>query len=47
VSASYLRDNMAYALGEAECAGLRAFYQRAHAIGLIPRIPEIRFYGDR
>ena len=48
LSVSYLRDNMAYALGEAEQrAALREFYARAHALGLIPRIPEIRFYGDR
>jgi chorismate dehydratase len=42
---SYLRSNMVYDLGEAEVGGLREFYRRAHALGLIPRIPELRFHG--
>ncbi len=43
----YLRHNIAYGLGEAEREGLRAFLSRAHAAGLIPRLPELRFYADR
>lgn len=44
---SYLRANIHYGFGEAEQAGLRAFYARAHALGLLPRVPELRFHGDR
>ena len=43
----YLLDNIAYAFGEAERAGLREFHARAQAAGLIARVPEIHFYGDR
>jgi len=42
---SYLRENMLYALGAAEQAGLSEFYRRAHAAGLIERRPELRFHG--
>jgi predicted solute-binding protein len=42
---AYLRSNIVYTLGEAEAAGLREFYRRAHALGLIPRVPELRFHG--
>ncbi len=35
-----------YALGEEEQAGLREFYRRAFALGLVPRVPELRFHGD-
>lgn len=42
---SYLRSNIVYSLGEAERAGLREFYRRSHALGLISRIPELTFYG--
>jgi len=41
----YLRRNIAYRLGEAEAAGLREFYRRAFGLGLIGRVPELRFYG--
>ncbi len=44
---SYLRDNIAFGLGPEEQAGLDEFYRRAHALGLIGRVPELRFYGDR
>lgn len=44
---SYLRHNIAYALGEPERAGLTEFLGRAHAAGLIPRLPELRFHADR
>ncbi len=42
---SYLRSSIAFDLGEAEQAGLREFYRRAHAQGLIPRVPEVRFHA--
>lgn len=43
----YLRTNMVYRLDEAESAGLQEFYRRAHGLGLISRVPELRFYGGR
>ena len=42
---AYLRGNITYALGEAELAGLREFYVRAHAREIIDRVPELRFHG--
>ncbi|HUG53343.1 MAG TPA: menaquinone biosynthesis protein [Vicinamibacteria bacterium] len=42
---SYLRRNISFELGEAELAGLKEFYTRAHARGLIARVPELRFHG--
>ena len=42
---SYLRSNIVFDLGEAEQAGLREFYRRAHAQGLIPKVPELRFHA--
>lgn len=42
--ASYLRDNLVYGLGERERRGLMEFYRMAHARGLIPAVPELRFY---
>ena len=45
VSASYLRENIVFTLGEEEKAGLASFYRRAHALGLIPRVPELRFHA--
>jgi chorismate dehydratase len=42
----YLRANISYALGEDEQKGLLEFYRRAHAIGLIPAPPELRFHGQ-
>jgi predicted solute-binding protein len=47
LSESYLRDNIVYDLGDGERAGLREFYRRAHALGLIARVPELRFHGRR
>jgi chorismate dehydratase len=41
----YLRENVVYRLGEEELSGLREFYRRAAALGLIPRAPELRFHG--
>jgi chorismate dehydratase len=42
----YLRSNIVFTLGEAELAGLREFYRRAQVLGLIPKVPELRFHGD-
>lgn len=44
VIARYLRDNIRYAFGEAEQAGLRHFFERAAALGVIARAPAIRLY---
>jgi chorismate dehydratase len=41
---SYLRDNIVYRLGEAEQAGLMEFFRRAHALALVPSVPELRFH---
>jgi chorismate dehydratase len=46
-SEAYLRRNIVYDLGEGELAGLREFYRRARALGLIERVPELRFHGGR
>jgi chorismate dehydratase len=43
---AYLRRNISYELGEEEKAGLREFYRRAHALSLIPRLPELQFHGE-
>jgi len=45
-NASYLRRNIVFALGEDEKRGLREFFRRAHALGLIPRLPELQFHAD-
>jgi chorismate dehydratase len=42
---SYLRSNIVFRLGADEAAGLREFYRRSHALGLIPRVPELQFHG--
>jgi chorismate dehydratase len=44
VNESYLRDNIVFTLGEEEVAGLREFFRRAHALSLVPRVPELRFH---
>jgi chorismate dehydratase len=46
LSEAYLRDNIVFTLGEAEAAGLREFYARAFVLGLVPRVPELRFHAD-
>jgi chorismate dehydratase len=43
---AYLRENIVYRLGEEEQEGLREFYRRAHAISLIPAVPELRFHAE-
>ena len=40
----YLTEHICFELGETELTGLRAFYRLAHRHGLIPAIPELRFY---
>ncbi len=45
-SEAYLRHHIVYRLGEPELQGLREFYARAHALGLIPRLPELRFHAS-
>lgn len=40
----YLERHIVYDLGADELAGLREFQRRAHALGLIPALPELRFY---
>lgn len=42
---AYLRGNITFELGEAELGGLKEFYARAQALGLIARVPELRFHG--
>jgi chorismate dehydratase len=44
---AYLRANIHYAFGAEEQEGLREFYRRAHALGLLPKVPELRFHADR
>jgi chorismate dehydratase len=43
---AYLRENIVYRLGEDEQAGLREFFRRAHALSLIPAVPELRFHAE-
>jgi len=43
----YLRESIVYRLGDAEQRGLVAFYRRAHACGLVPAVPELRFHADQ
>jgi chorismate dehydratase len=43
---SYLRTNVVFRLGEEETAGLREFYRRAHALSLIPSVPELSFHDE-
>jgi chorismate dehydratase len=46
VHETYLRSNIVYELGEEEVAGLREFYRRAHALSLLPAVPELRFHAE-
>jgi chorismate dehydratase len=43
---AYLRESIVYRLGEQELAGLLEFFRRAHALGLVPAVPELRFHGQ-
>jgi chorismate dehydratase len=40
----YLRENVKYALGEPEIAGLRRFYELAAEVGILPSAETLRFY---
>jgi len=42
---AYLRENIHYDFGIREEEGLRRFYEEARCLGLIPRMPELRFYA--
>ena len=44
---SYLRSNIVYRLGSEEQEGLREFFRRAHALSLVPAVPDLRFHADR
>jgi hypothetical protein len=41
----YLRENVKYALGEPEIAGLRRFYELAVEVGVLVSAEAPRFYG--
>ena len=41
---TYLRDNLRYALGERETAGLRRFHELAAGQGIVPGLRDLRFY---
>jgi chorismate dehydratase len=43
---AYLRENIVYQLGEQEQAGLAEFFRRAHALSLVPAVPELRFHAQ-
>jgi chorismate dehydratase len=45
VNEAYLRRHIFYQFGEAEALGLREFYRRANAAGVIRAVPELRFYA--
>ena len=40
----YLRDNLKYALGEREIAGLRRFHELAAEQGLVPGLRDLKFF---
>jgi chorismate dehydratase len=42
----YLRENVKYALGEREIAGLQRFYQLAAEVGVLPQAEAVQFYGQ-
>ncbi len=46
VNERYLRESVQYRLGPEQLAGLREFYRRARAAGLIETVPELRFYAE-
>jgi chorismate dehydratase len=46
IGARYLRDNIRYALGPDERAGLERFYRYAAEAGVVKRAMELRFAGD-
>jgi len=46
VTAQETVGRLVYELGEDEVAGLREFYRRAHALSLLPAVPELRFHAQ-
>ena len=44
IANTYLRENIKYALGEPEKAGLRRFYELAAQVGLVPNAKALGFY---
>lgn len=46
LNADYLTHAIQFELGPEPLAGLREFYVRAHAAGLITRLPELKFYAQ-
>jgi predicted solute-binding protein len=44
IARSYLRDHMRYELDPPSLTGLRAYYREAHALGLVKRNPELKFF---
>jgi chorismate dehydratase len=40
----YYRDGLVYSLGEEELRGLRLFYDKLAGAGMIPAVPELRFF---
>jgi chorismate dehydratase len=47
IAARYLRDNIKYALGAEERAGLELFYRYAAELGLVESAGELRFFESR
>lgn len=43
---AYLQENIVFRLGEEELLGLREFHRRAHALCLVPAVPELRFHDE-
>jgi predicted solute-binding protein len=43
---AYLRESIVYRLGKDEQAGLAEFFRRAHALSLVPAVPELRFHAE-
>jgi chorismate dehydratase len=43
----YLTGQIRFELGPEEQAGLREFYRRSFALGLVPQVKELRFHADR
>ena len=43
---TYLRKHVRFGFDEDEQRGVLEYYRRSHALGLIERIPELRFHGD-
>ena len=44
VARAYLRENVAYTLGDRDLAGLKKFYQVAADLGVVPAAGKVRFH---